>query len=86
MAFEAISDVCKNNTSLSIDAFKILEFSVTIPVESNSVVNVIQYEEVAHGEISTKVYDIQCDEVKDVDIDDYFVVEYKVNNVYHIKE
>lgn len=60
-AISSIFDVYKRNDKLAIDAFEILEYSMSKALHKNDIVYVAEYDEESHGEVATKIRDIRCD-------------------------
>jgi hypothetical protein len=83
-ALQAILDVCKSNTELSVNGFMIDEFNLDKEVGSRDIVYLIQCDEEAHCEISTTILDVKCDNIIN-DYEDCYSVEYTVDNVYYIE-
>jgi hypothetical protein len=84
LAMQTILNICNENKDLSIHAFTIEEFPVDEPLQPDVRVQVVQYDEEAHCEVSTSILGIQCKSLQQKNITDSYLTEYKVNTVYFI--
>lgn len=85
LAMQAILDVCKKNKDLYIHAFTIEEFPVDEPLQPDTLVKLVQYDEEAHCEVSTSILGIECKSLQQSKVTNSYLAEYKVNTVYFIE-
>jgi hypothetical protein len=85
LAMQAILDVYNKNKELCIDSFTIAEFPVDEPLQPDTMVQMVQYDEEAHCEVSTSILGIQCKYLQQSSVTNSYLAEYKVNALYFIK-
>ncbi len=84
-AINAILDLCKKHKDLNSQSFNVLQFNVSKTLLPNDTVYVIQQDREEHCEISTNIIDVYCENILKNDDNEYYTVEYKVDEVYSIE-
>lgn len=84
LAMQAILAVCNKNKEISIKQCMIKEYDVNTPLVPNEIVRVIQYNEEGHYEVANNVIGIYNETANNSLDDEYYLEEYRVNEVYHI--
>lgn len=84
-ALYAILDLCQKHKALNSQSFDVLQFNVSKTLSPNDTVYVIQEDREEHCEISTNIIDVYCENILKNDDNEYYAVEYKVDEVYYIE-
>lgn len=80
LALQAILDVCKNNAKLNINQFNVVDVDVGKVLKPNDIVYLVQCDEEANCEVSTRIVSICCEPFKENKL--YYSEKYTVDMLH----